>query len=453
MSPILALLRKDCLNFLRNKAAVSLTFLVPFAMIYLFGQIFGVNRKDSGPTGIPLAVVDASGNPAAKTLIDALKAERSFRVITESTAADKSRRPLTEGDLRTAMQAPGAEFRFALVLPADLVGDDELGLHLKIFSNPRNEIETQTVNGLLQKAIFSHVPELLGQALQARAKKLVGDTRLEQFNTGIASAVSRAFGGDAEEIRRRMSTGDFGIGGLVRGEAGGGTAGAGAGARADVFSRIVRVETEQVVGARVRSPMATALVGGWAMQFLLFALTASATSMFRERDAGIFQRLLASPVTRAHILWSKFLYGVIIGLVQLMVLFLASSLLFGIEVLPYAGRLAIVCIFAAGACTSFGMLLAAVSPNAEAASGLATFLIMLMSGIGGAWFPITLMPQFIQQFSKLTIVYWSMEGFSAVLWARQTLGQMLPILVILAGITAGVMAIALWRFNRGKIFE
>ncbi len=36
-----------------------------------------------------------------------------------------------------------------------------------------------------------------------------------------------------------------------------------------------------------------------------------------------------------------------------------------------------------------------------------------------------------QQLSKLTLVYWSMEGFSAVLWAGQGLRQILPILGIL----------------------
>jgi ABC-2 type transport system permease protein len=135
-----------------------------------------------------------------------------------------------------------------------------------------------------------------------------------------------------------------------------------------------------------------------------------------------------------------------------MVLFLAGRVLFGIEVEQHVGLLILVCAFAAAACTSFGMLLAAVAPNAEAASGLATFLIMLMSALGGAWFPISLMPQFIQQFSKLTLVYWSMEGFSAVLWAGQSLVQILPILAILGGITAAVMSVAIWRFNRGKIF-
>ncbi|MBP6508727.1 MAG: ABC transporter permease [Opitutaceae bacterium] len=452
MRTILVLLRKDFTNFFRNKAAVSLTFIVPFALIYLFGQIFGVNRKDSGPSGIPIAVINASSNPAAGKLVDALKAEKSFRVLTQYVNPDKSMRPLTEADVRAMMQETDPDFRFALVIPADVVREDDFGLRLKILSNPRNDIETQTVNGILQKTIFSNVPELLGQSLQASARKVLGTPEAKKFNGRIASAVADSFGGDKESIQKEIEAGDFTLRRLDTQEPAA-AANTAAPASSDFFSRIVKIETEQVVGAKVKSPGATRIVGGWAMQFLLFALSASATGLFRERDAGIFQRLLAAPVTRAQILWGKFLYGVCIGLIQLVVLFFAGNILFGIEVLPHLPLLIIVCIFAAAACTSFGMLLAAVSPNAEAASGLATFLILLMSALGGAWFPVSIMPAFIQSVSKLTLVYWAMEGFSSVLWAGHSLLQILPILGILGGITAGVMTLAIWRFNRGKLFE
>jgi ABC-2 type transport system permease protein len=451
MNSIFVLFRKDFPNFFRNKAAVGLTFIVPFALIYLFGQIFGINRTDSGPSGFPLAVVNASDNPAAAKLVDALKAEKSFRVLTDFTNPDEPTRPLTEADLRPMMEATSPDFRFALVIPQDVVRVDTLGLHLKILSNPRNEIETQTINGILQKTIFPNVPELLSQSLQAQAKQYLGTPKLKTFNSRIASAVAESFGGDKDQIEKEIAAGNLTLRRLdsddteVDGEK--------KAASPDFFPQLVKIDTEQVVGTNVKSPAATRIVGGWAMQFLLFALSASATALFRERDAGLFQRLLAAPVTRAHILWSKFLYGVCIGLIQLTVLFFAGQILFGIEVMPHIGILLVVCIFAAGSCTAFGMLLAAISPNAEAASGLATFLILFMSAIGGAWFPISLMPEFIQQFSKLTLVYWSMEGFSSVLWSGHGLVQILPILGILAGITALIMSIAIWRFNKGRLFE
>ena len=440
MRTILVLVRKDFANFFRNKAAVSLTFAVPFALIWLFGLVFGVNRTDSGPSDIPLAVVNASTNPGAEKLIQALQAEKAFKVITKFVADDKSERPLREADLTTLMRAN--EFRSAVVIPEDFFSERSFGLHLKVYTNPRNEIETQLVNGILQKTIFSNVPQLLGQSLLASGRGAIGAERMNNFNQAIAENVAHNFGGDPAEIRKGIEQGNFGTGGL-----------GGMGASGDpLISRVIRVESVQVVGQDVKSPAATRIVGGWAMQFLLFALSAAATALFSERDNGIFHRILAGPVSRAQILWSKFVYGICIGMLQLITLFLAGRILYGIDVEHHIGLLLLICAFAAAACTSFGMLLAAVSSSQEAAGGLATFLILLMCAIGGAWFPVTLMPEFIQQLSKLTLVYWAMEGFSQVLWANATFLELLPTLGILGAITAIVMSIAVWRFNRGKIF-
>lgn len=438
MRTILTLVRKDFINFFRNRAAVSLTFAVPFVLIWLFGMVFGVNRKDSGPTGIPFAVVNASANPAAKRLVDALRQEPAFKLITTRKEADGRDRPLREEDLVPLMRDNA--FRFGLVIPADLFREENLGLHLKVYTNPRNEIESQLVNGILQKTIFSHVPQLLGQAVLARGRSYVGVERADQFNQAIAENVARTFGGDATAIKQRLEQGDFG-GGLIGGGSGGSS-----------LNQLIQVESIQVAGQDVKSPAATRIVGGWAMQFLLFALSGAATALFYERDQGIFHRILAGPVGRAQILWSKFVYGVCIGLLQLVVLFIAGRILYGIDIEHHFGLLLLVCLFAASSCTAFGMLLASLTSTQEAASGLATFVILLMCAVGGAWFPVSLMPEFIQQFSKLTLVYWSMEGFTQVLWADATFVELLPVLGILGGMTAAVMAFAVWRFNRGQIF-
>ncbi len=451
MRTIITLLRKDFALFFKDKAAVSLTFIVPIALIFVFGQIFGVNRSDdSGPSGIPLAVIVEAPSPAADALLAALKAESSFKVVDRATAADGAQHPLSETEARIGLKDD--DYRFALILPTDLVNDETIGLHLRFLSNPRNDIETQMVNGLLQKTIFTNVPQLLGQSLQARARAVVGNDRSTAFNHRIANSVADTFGGDRDEIFQNIEAGNFGLGAL-----GGSTtdpaAGAASSGATEFMAQIVNIETEQVAGQDVSNPMATRLVGGWAIQFLLFALSASAVALFAEKQQGLFQRLLSGPVSRAQILWSKFLYGVVLGLIQLVTLFFAGRLLYGIDVTSHLGNLVVVSIAAAGACTAFGMLLAAFAPTPEAARGLATFLILMMSAIGGAWFPTSLMPDFIQQLSKLTLVYWSMEGFIRVLWAGAPFAELLPILGILAGITVVVMGLATWRFNRGNLFD
>jgi ABC-2 type transport system permease protein len=135
------------------------------------------------------------------------------------------------------------------------------------------------------------------------------------------------------------------------------------------------------------------------------------------------------------------------------VLFAGGRILYGIDVEHHLLFLSIVALFAAAACTSFGMLIASIASTLEAASGLATFVILLMCAVGGAWFPVSLMPQLIQKFSKLTLVYWSMEGFDQVLWMDASFRELLPTLGILAAMTAVVMTISVWRFNRSNLFQ
>jgi ABC-2 type transport system permease protein len=59
----------------------------------------------------------------------------------------------------------------------------------------------------------------------------------------------------------------------------------------------------------------------------------------------------------------------------------------------------------------------------------------------------------MQQAGKFTLVYWAMECFSQVLWAGNSFVQILPTVGILLAIAAGVMGLAVWRFNRGRLFE
>ena len=497
MSQILILLRKSLLSFSRARAAIAITFIVPIALIALFGSIFGLYGGNHGPVGIPLAIVNLSQDPTAQKLIDALRAEKAFAVITTRNLGHGATRPLTEDDVRAGLHDNW--YRYALILPVDLVPDDSFGVHMKFLFNPRNEIESQMVNGLLQKTIFSNVPQLLGQSLQKSARRFLGNERFERFNRTIANTVASNFGGDPEKIYQRALSGDLGFSELNRPvpavtppapppgmrrldqsaqapQAGNqpaaatpgsgatdrpGTAAAGSNQKPetenqkpqDIFSRIVRIETEQVEGREIKNPMAARLVGGYALMFLLMAVSASATTLFEEKNSGVFQRLMSSPVRPGHIVWARFLFGVILGVSQMAAMLIAGAVLFQLDIFHHAGALLAVGVASAAACSAFGLLVASVSPSAAAASGISTFVVLSMSAVGGAWFPTSLMPQNIQVLSKFTLVYWGVEGFTDVLWAGRSLLEVLPKVGILAGIAAGVMFIAVWCFSRGKLFD
>jgi len=443
MRIILILVGNEVRRFLNDKTALLLTFLVPVVLIYIFGSVFGVGRTGgAGPTGIPLAIVSETETAVATAITAALQNEKAFKVITTQKDLGGQERPLTEVQLREMMKA--AAVRFALIFPPDAQDDAQFGLKLKFLNNPRNEIETQTVTGLVQKTIYSSAPQALLASLQKLGANSIGAENFDQFNQSLSGAIASAFGGNADEIYNSMKNSQLPSGALSSGAGSGGSS---------LFDSLVKIESEQIAGGKVKSPMATRSVGGWAMMFLLFSLTAASTSLFDEKKAGIYQRLLSAPVRRTHILWSKYLFGILLGLVQLATLFVAGRFMFGIDIISNFGNLLLVCLATSAACVAFGMLLAAVAPTSAAASGLGTFLILTMSAIGGAWFPTSFMPEFIQSLSRLSIVYWAIEGFLQVLWAGCTTLELLPILAVLIGITIVVNAFSVWRFNRGNIFE
>lgn len=454
MRILLTLVAKDFALLRRNRGALILSIVVPILVIYIVGLVFGLGRRDSGPTGIPLAVVNQSDNPAAESLVAALRELKTFRLITTATNADQSTRPLTEADLRPMIR--DRVFSYALVIPSDLVRSDQLGVHLQILSDPRNDIENQIVNGLLQRTIFTSVPQLVGQSLQARAKNFIGAERLRDFNHALAGAIARNFGGDADAIEKQLAAGKL-LPHLAPAPAAGASPStaqsAADNAGGDFLSRLVTIDREQVVGRDVKSPTATRVVGGYAVMFLLFALSNAAAAFADERNAGLFQRLLSSPASRGQLLWSRFVYGVLFGLIQLFALFLAGHFLYGVDVFGHFAGLLLVCTSVAAACTGFGMVIAAITRSADAARSLATLLTIGMSAVGGAWFPVSFMPEFMQKIAHFTIVYWAIEGFGAVLWAGDQLAQTLPIVGILLGTAAAVMIVAVWRFNRSPMFD
>jgi len=449
MHIVLTLLRKNYLNFVKDRVAVGLTFLVPIVLIYIFGQVFGVNRKDTGPVGIPLAIVNQSRAPEVVTLIDALKREKAFRVVETETDAQGRAQPLTEEVVRAGFKSD--RFRFALLFPENATADARFGLRMKFLTNPRNEIETQTVTGLLQKTVYTAAPQLLVQSLRKQAVEALGVKDADKFYGEIAGAASRAFNLDEAKVRETMARGEIPHANAAAAKSDGGS---GSESRIGEFmDRVIKIDPEQLAGAQVTNAAATRVVGGWAMMFLLFSLSGVATSLFEEKKAGLFLRLLSAPVRRSHLLWSKYLFGIALGLVQLVTLFFAGRVMFGIDVLSNFGNLVVICLVAAMACTAFGMLLASITRTPAAASGLATLLILTMSSIGGAWFPTSFMPEFIQKLSKLTVVYWSMEGFALVLWNGCTFAELLPTLGVLLGMSAVLVAISLWQFRRGPIFD
>lgn len=439
MKIILQLVKKDYKLFLKDKVALSLTFIIPMVLIALFGAVFG-GAGDFEK--LALGFVNNSSSKVAKTIESTLDTTKTFKLI-KSYKNEKGEVILYDSNtIKTAVKS--GKFSAAIVLPEDAFTDTSGSLKMKFYYDPKNDMESQVIQGVLQQTIMQSIPEVFTQSMQKKSESILGKDTGKMFNREISKTVSKYFKVDTSEVFGNMNKSTTKNSADTSKSTKGGF---------NMFDNMLNIEKYQLVGKQVTNPMATRSVGGWAMMFLLFSLAGASRSLFEEKQSGVMIRLLSSPVTRTQILWSKYIYNMTIGIIQLVVLFLGGMLLFKIDVLSNFGNLFLLIIASSIACTAFGMFLASFTKTSAQANGLGTLLILTMSAVGGSWFPVSMMPETIQFFSKFTITYWSIEGFLAVLWRGSGFMEILPYLGMLLGIGIVVNIISYFNFKRGNIFQ
>ena len=439
MKTLLLLIRKDIIRFLNDKTAMMLTFLVPAVLIFIFGNIFGGHSGSRSKASV--IFVNESNSLIAKFLEQKLDSSASIKLKRSYWVEEEQKEYLFNDSIAREWVIQGKN-SVALIFPKDFFADTSSGLKMKIYYDPKNDIESSIIEGAIQESIMGQMSKLFPILMQRQTKSLLGDVKGNQFVDEFQGMIKEYFLVDLDTVDFDISLADSAY---LFGES---SAGSG-----NMMKNMIRFEREQLVGEEIKNPQVTRIVGGWAMMFLLFTLTGAATSFFEEKSDGTLKRLLCMPIKSDYIIFSKFIYSVLLGFIQLAVLFFFAWLLFDVDVTSNILNLLIVSFIAASAAVAFGMVIVVHSESIGQASGYSTFLILIMSALGGAWFPIFLFPAWLQVASKFTIVYWAVEAFQNVLWRQSSLADIIPHLVILSSIAVIVNMYAIYQFKKGKMLR
>jgi ABC-2 type transport system permease protein len=190
------------------------------------------------------------------------------------------------------------------------------------------------------------------------------------------------------------------------------------------------------------------IVPGYAVFFALFGISAAAGTILQEKEDGTFRRLLIAPVQKYALLGGKLLSQFILTLAQLTFFFLFGYFAFHLHIgsLPAVIALIIGVSFAA---TGLGILLVSVVKTRRQLSAIVPLVVLVSSAIGGAWWPLFIEPQWMQQIAKIGVTAWAMEGLNGVMILGKDFVQVLPdILGLLAyGLICFVIALRLFRFQ------
>ena len=151
------------------------------------------------------------------------------------------------------------------------------------------------------------------------------------------------------------------------------------------------------------------------MLFGFFIALTCALSFAEERRTGTWRRLLATPVPRWQLLVAKLVPYVVLGSVQVGLLFVIGATVFGMKVAGSIPALAVLTVGVALCATGLGLAIASVSTTEKQISSLGSVVILIMGLVGGCMFPRVLMPHVLQQIGLAVPHGWALDGYYALL--------------------------------------
>lgn len=401
MQKILTIARVDLLIYLKDRGNIIQLIGLPIILTLVLG---GVNAGGGGATQVRLDLLDQDNTSYSQQFIADLRAVNPALVLCPQDQNDANVCNLDEGATLTVDQSiqrmrDGAT-NALLVLPQGYGTAVEAlePVQLSYYSNANittGDPVLQSVEAVLQRVngavIAARVAVGLGDALavsgdSAAQTKLADGAYAQAIDTWAKPPATVAY----SETKATEQTG----------------------AAPNGFSQSVP---------------------GMATFFVVFSVMGSGMMILvKERQQGTLPRMATMPLRRSDILAGKILARFLTGIVQFLVIF-AVGLAVGVDFGNAPLALLLVMVVYVLSITALSFALAPRMRNESQIGALTTLLAMVMGALGGAWWPISVAPQFMQIIGHFTPVAWAMDAFQQIFFYGGGLSDvLLPVGVLLA---------------------
>jgi len=149
-----------------------------------------------------------------------------------------------------------------------------------------------------------------------------------------------------------------------------------------------------------------------AMSVMTLSLFSTVDSDTELRQKGIIRKLSTTPITRTDWILASILYQFILAVISTLVMLLVSYAVFDVSLHIDAWLLAFILLDVI-AFVGVGMILTRFVKEAQSAAAAANSISFPMMFLSGSFFPIELMPGFLQKFAKILPLYYVNEGLRA----------------------------------------
>lgn len=390
-------LRVTLLNLLRDRVALLLTFVLPILFFSVFASVFaGMDEAAIEP--VRTLVVAPEKEAFAAGLVDYLGQDSMLELLPTQVAERAAALELVRrGEAQVAVIVPpGAGLEWGRAA-------GEVPPAVEIVADRSNPLAVGVVRGTLQAGAVAVTQRLLQESM------------------GTASPQP-----SSEEWQRPEP---------------------------------LPVEVVDALGGPDKRPSVAFFAAGLGVLFLMFAVAGRSSILLEERESGVLQRLLAARVGLSRLLAGRWLFLVLLGCVQVTVMFVWAALAFGLELFtsPHLAGFVVVTLASAAAAAGLGLLLSALCRTRAQLNGVSVVVILILAVLGGNLFPSFLMPAGLQKLGRLTFNYWAVNGYQKVFWYERPVVELLPELLVLVAWAAALLLLARlvarrWeRLDRGAV--
>jgi ABC-2 type transport system permease protein len=187
-----------------------------------------------------------------------------------------------------------------------------------------------------------------------------------------------------------------------------------------------------------------------AMSVMTASLSGAVHVNAELRQKGVIRKLSTTPITRTDWILSNILYQFILAVISTTAMLLVSYAVFNVSLQLNAWLLVFI-LLDVFAFAGIGMMLTRVAKDAESATAAANAIMFPMMFLSGSFFPLEMMPGFLQTFARTLPLYYVNEGLRAsmVIVDHMTALRYAGIIGVFAAV-AFVLGILTTQWEEGK---
>jgi ABC-2 type transport system permease protein len=151
-----------------------------------------------------------------------------------------------------------------------------------------------------------------------------------------------------------------------------------------------------------------------AMSVMTSSLSGAVNVNAELRQKGVIRKLATTPITHGDWVLSNILYQIILAVLSATAILLVSYAVFKVG-LRVDGWLPTFIVLEVFAFAGIGMILTRVAKEAESAMAAANAIMYPMMFLSGSFFPLEMMPGFLQKIARILPLYYGNEGLRAAM--------------------------------------